>query len=97
MKIKKVDDKPMKLHTKGAPRLKIKRVKKPTVRRLKGTRDIRRVRTTIRHGVKSENQPIVIKRHSLYTMGRIGAKKAADQIEGGEELKESAGAMSQCH
>lgn len=41
--------------------------------------------------IKQQSESITLKKQSLYTMGRIGAKKASDQIEGGEELTESAG------
>ena len=94
MKIKKVDDKPVKLHTKKAPRLKIKKVKKPKVKQIRARSYKSSDRVNDRKSKKETDSSIVLKRRSLYTMGRIGAKKATDQMEGGEEIRESAEVMS---
>ena len=91
MKIRKVEDKPMELHTKKGPKLRIKAGKK----RIKGKTSVHRARrspiSNMKQSIKESGSSIRMKRQSLYTMGRIGASKAADQIEGGEEIRESAG------
>ena len=91
MKIRKVEDKPMELHTKKGPKLRIKAGKK----RIKGKNSVHRARKSpisgMKQSMKESGSSIRVKRQSIYTMGRIGATKAADQIDGGEEIKESAG------
>ena len=90
MKIRKAENKPMEIHIKGTPKLRIHSGKK----RIKGRSA---VRTAWRSPLSGKEQgrnvsraSITLKRKSLYTMGRMGAEKAAGQIEGGEELEESA-------
>lgn len=91
MKIRRVQDKPMELHAKGSPKLRIRSGKK----QIKGKSTVRKVKHSPLSGtkrkVRDSSASITLKRQSLYTMGRIGAKKASDQIEGGEELTESVG------
>lgn len=91
MKIRRVQDKPMELHTKGSPKLRIRSGKK----QIKGKSTVHKVKHSplsgMKRKVRDSNASITLKKQSLYTMGRIGAKKASDQIEGGEELTESAG------
>lgn len=91
MKIRRVKDKPMELHTKGSPKLRIRSGKK----QIKGKSTARKVKHSPLSGtkrkVRDSGVSITLRKQSLYTMGRIGAKKASDQIEGGEELTESAG------
>ena len=91
MKIRKAEDRPMELHIKKGPKLRMKKVNK----RITGRTSVRRIRKSpisgIYQAVKESGASIRVKRQSLYTMGRIGVSKAADQIEGGEEIKESAG------
>ena len=94
MKIKKVDERPMKLHTKGAFRLRIKKASKPRVKKIRVSGGMKGAGPSQKTVKKDSNASIVIKGRRLYTMGRIGAKKAADQMEGGEEIKESADVMS---
>ena len=94
MKIKKVDDKPVKLHTKKAPRLRIRRVKRPKIRQVRARSFKPTGRVQDRKIKKTADSSIVLKGRNLYTMGRIGARKAAEHIEGGEEIKESAEVMS---
>ena len=91
MKIRKVENKPVELHTKGSPKLHIRSERN----RIKGKRGRKRMKQTplsgIKQSVKESGSSIRVKSRNLYTMGRIGASEAADQIEGGEEIKESAG------
>lgn len=44
--------------------------------------------------IKESNSPIVLNKQNLYRMGRQGAKKAVKELEGGEELEESAELIS---
>ena len=91
MKIRRVQDKPMELHTKGSPKLRIRSGKK----QIKGKSTVHKVKRSplsgMKRKVRDSGASVTLKKHSLYTMGRIGAKKASDNIEGGEELTESAG------
>ncbi len=91
MKIRRVQDKPMELHTKGSPKLRIRSGKK----QIKGKSTVHNVKRSplsgMKRKVRDSGASVTPKKHSLYTMGRIGAKKASEQIEGGEELAESAG------
>ena len=91
MKIRRVQDKPMELHTKGSPKLRIRSGKK----QIKGKSTVHKVKRSplsgMKRKVRDSGASVTLKKHSLYTMGRIGAKKASEQIEGGEELAESAG------
>ena len=91
MKIRKVEDKPMELHTKKGTKLRIKKGRK----KIRENTPVRRKQkfslSGVKESIKESGSSIHIKRQSLYTIGRIGASKVADQIEGGEEIKESAG------
>ena len=86
MKIRRVQDKPMELHTKGSPKLRIRSGKK----QIKGKSTVHNVKRSPLSGMKRKVRDSgasgTPKKHSLYAMGRIGAKKASEQIEGGEEL-----------
>lgn len=44
--------------------------------------------------IKESNLPIVLNKQNLYRMGRQGTKKAVKELEGGEELEESAELIS---
>lgn len=44
----------------------------------------------VRKNVKESNQSIKVNNHSLRNAGMVGGKVATDQIEGGEELQQSA-------
>ena len=90
MKIRKAENKPMEIHIKGTPKLRIHSGKK----RIKGRSAVRTARRSPlsgkERGRNASRASITLKRKSLYTMGRMGAEQAAGQIEGGEELGESA-------
>lgn len=91
MKIRRVQERPMKIHTKGSLKLRIHVGKK----QIKGNSTAHRSKHSPLYGTRRKagdsQASITIKKQSLYTMGRMGAKKASEQIEGGEELAESAG------
>ena len=91
MKIRKVEDKPMELHTKKGTKLRIKKGRKKIRENTSLRRKQKLSLSGVKESIKESGSSIHIKRQSLYTMGRIGASKAAEQIEGGEEIKESAG------
>ena len=113
LKIKKVDDKPMVIHTKQKAKIHTHEPKQASI---KGSniytvdRDPTKKKTTegtyrkstvhqvskegrfakLRKNVKESNQSIKVNNHSLRNAGMVGGKAATDQIEGGEELQQSA-------
>ena len=113
MKIKKVDDKPMVIHTKQKAKIHTHEPKQASI---KGSniytvdRDPTKKKTMegtyrkstvhevskegrfakLRKNVRDSNQSIKVNNHSLRNAGMVGGKVATDQIEGGEELQQSA-------
>lgn len=113
LKIKKVDDKPMVIHTKQKAKIHAHESKQVSI---KGSsiytvdRDPTKKKTVegthrkstlhkvskvdrfakLRKNVKESNQSIKVNNHSLRNAGMVGGKVATDQIEGGEELQQSA-------
>lgn len=113
LKIKKVDDKPMVIHTKQKAKIHAHEPKQASI---KGSsiytvdRDPTKKKTVegthrkstihkvskvdrfakLRKNVKESNQSIKVNNHSLRNAGMVGGKVATDQIEGGEELQQSA-------
>lgn len=113
LKIKKVDDKPMVIHTKQKAKIHAHESKQASI---KGSsiytvdRDPTKKKTVegthrkstlhkvskvdrfakLRKNVKESNQSIKVNNHSLRNAGMVGGKVATDQIEGGEELQQSA-------
>ena len=113
MKIRKVDDKPMVIHTKQKAKIHTHEPKQASI---KGSniytvnRDPTKKKTMegtyrkstvhqvskegrfakLRKNVKESNQSIKVNNHSLRNTGMVGGKVATDQIEGGEELQQSA-------
>lgn len=113
LKIKKVDDKPMVIHTKQKAKIHAHESKQESI---KGSsiytvdRDPTKKKTVegthrkstlhkvskvdrfakLRKNVKESNQSIKVNNHSLRNAGMVGGKVATDQIEGGEELQQSA-------
>ena len=86
MKIKKVDDKPMVIHTKQKTKLHThekKSIKPITPARETG---FSRFRQSMRNSAKS----IKVNNNSLRNAGMVGGKTVTDQLEGGEELQQSA-------
>lgn len=85
MKIRKVEEQPMKLHTKDGPKLRIRAKGKTRTGRMM----VRNVRKSPFSGLKqkaeSSNASIQVKRQQLHIMGR----KALKEVDGGEEVAES--------
>lgn len=85
MKIRKVEEQPMKLHTKDGPKLRIRAKGKNKSGRMK----VHKVRKSPLSGLKqraeSSNASIQVKRQQLHIMGR----KALKEVDGGEEVAES--------
>lgn len=86
MKVKKIEDKPMVIHTKKKPRLHLHTGKKAentvTVKR-------KRPHPGIRDKMAESGKSVKVRNQSLKTMAAAGARAGARQIEGGEEIKES--------
>lgn len=85
MKIRKVEEQPMKLHTKDGPKLRIRAKGKNKSGRMK----VHKVRKSPLSGLKqraeSSNASVQVKRQQLHIMGR----KALKEVDGGEEVAES--------
>lgn len=85
MKIRKVEEQPMKLHTKEGPKLRIRAKGKTKTGKMK----IHKVRKSplsgLRKRAESSNASIQIKKQQLHVMGR----KALKEMDGGEEVAES--------
>ena len=85
MKIRKVEEQPMKLHTKDGPKLRIRAKGKNKSGRMK----VHKVRKSPLSGLKqraeSSTASIQVKRQQLHIMGR----KALKEVDGGEEVAES--------
>lgn len=85
MKIRKVEEQPMKLHTKDGPKLRIRAKGKTKSGRMK----VHKVRKSPLSGLKqraeSSTASIQVKRQQLHIMGR----KALKEVDGGEEVADS--------
>ncbi len=93
MKIRKVDDKLMVIHTKRKPRLHLQTGKKAVTRKkaestsaaVKG----RKPHIGIRDKYTESGRSVKVRNQSLKIMAAAGARAGAGQVEGGEEIKES--------
>ena len=113
MKIKKVDDKPMVIHTKQKAKLHTHEPKQAAIKGsnvytvdknpTKKTADNGKYRKSTVHQVQKEGmfskyrkqmkqsgQSIKVKDSSLRNAGMVGGKVMTDQIEGGQEIQQSA-------
>ena len=92
MKIRNARDRTMRLHIREAPRIRTRQIGKPKLRRAGKKLSIRKNLYTQKSAGKKQKTSgtIVMKRRSLYVMGKAGMEKSSEQMEGGEELKESA-------
>ena len=86
MKIKRVDNKPMKIHSKQKPKLKIKKKSKTRTASKKFTI---RTRKGMRKSLKLKDGCVKVKHQKLKAAMRTGGQLATKQVEGGEELQES--------
>lgn len=93
MKIRKIDDRPMVIHTKKKPGLHLHTEKKAAVRKTaESTSDTmkrKKPRQGIRHRMAESGKSVKVINRSLKIMAAAGVKTGAGQIEGGEEIKES--------
>ena len=93
MKIKKVEDKPMVIHTKKEPKLHLHTKKKAVIKKKVTPTSVTVERKKARSGIKKKmeesGQSIKVRKESLRTMAGIGIRAGAEQIEGGEEIKDS--------
>lgn len=85
MKIRKVEDKPMELHTKDGPKLRIKRKGKTKPGKMKVHKVRRSPLSGLKQRMETSNASIQIKRQQLHIMGR----KALKEADGGEEIADS--------
>lgn len=82
MKIRKVEEKPMKLHTKEGPKLRIRAKGKTKTGRMKVHKVKKSPLSGLKQRVKTSNSSIQIKKQQLHVLGR----KAAKEMDGGEEI-----------
>lgn len=93
MKIKKVEDKPMVIHTKKKPKLHLHTKKKAVIKKKVTPTSVTVERKKARSGIKKKmeesGQSIKVRKECLRTMAGVGIRAGAEQIEGGEEIKDS--------
>ncbi|MBR6223820.1 MAG: C40 family peptidase [Lachnospiraceae bacterium] len=85
MKIRKVEDQPMKLHTKNGPKLRIRAKNKTKSSRMKVHKVKKSPLSSLKQRAESSNASIQVKRQQLHIMGR----KALKEVDGGEEVADS--------
>lgn len=85
MKIRKVEEQPMKLHTKDGPKLRIRANGKTKTGRMKVHKARKSPLSGLKQRAESSNASIQVKRQQLHIMGR----KALKEVDGGEEVAES--------
>lgn len=85
MKIRKVEDKPMELHTKTGPKLRIKHKGKAKPGRMKVHKVRKSPLSGLKQRVETSGASIQVKRQQLHVMGRAALK----EMDGGEEVAES--------
>lgn len=88
MKIKKIDDKPMVIHTKEKAKLHVHTPKKASMRIAPAPKD--GMFSKLRKNMKDANKSIKVNNNSLRNAGIVGGKTVTNQLEGGEELQQSA-------
>jgi cell wall-associated NlpC family hydrolase len=93
LKVKKIEDKPMVIHTKKKPSLHLHTGKKAVVRKKAENTSVtvkrRKPHPGIRDKMAESGKSVKVRNQSLKTMAAAGARAGAGQIEGGEEIKES--------
>ena len=85
MKIRKVEEQPMKLHTKDGPKLRIRANGKKKTGRMKVHKARKSPLSGLKQRAEYSNASIQVKRQQLHIMGR----KALKEVDGGEEVAES--------
>ena len=86
MNIKKADDKPMVIHTKKKPRIHLHTKKKIGKSSASLRKEKRRFH--FRNSMEKKDQSVKLRKQSLRIMA-AGARAGAEQLEGGEEVKDS--------
>jgi cell wall-associated NlpC family hydrolase len=93
LKVKKIEDKPMVIHTKKKPRLHLHTGKKAVLRKKAENTSVtvkrRKPHPGIRDKMAESGKSVKVRNQSLKTMAAAGARAEAGQTEGGEEIKES--------
>ena len=88
MKIRKVEEKPMVLHTRKKPTLHIQKKKKLTGN--DKPKSYIQVRGKGRADKKEKpDSSVKVRNRKLYTMASVSVKKASEQMDGGEEIRDS--------
>ena len=88
MEIRKVEEKPMVLHTRKKPTLHIQKKKKLTGN--DKPKSYIQVRGKGRADKKEKaDSSVKIRNRKLYTMASVSVKKASEQMDGGEEIRDS--------
>lgn len=88
MKIRKVEEKPMVLHTRKKPTLHIQKKKKPVGN--DKSKSYIQVRGKGRGDKKEKaDSSVKVRNRKLYTMASVSVKKASEQMDGGEEIRDS--------
>lgn len=85
MKIRKVEDKPMELHTKSGPKLRIKSKGKTKPGKMKVHKVKRSPLSGLKQRAETSSASIQVKRQKLHVMGRAAFK----EMDGGEEVADS--------
>jgi cell wall-associated NlpC family hydrolase/3D (Asp-Asp-Asp) domain-containing protein len=88
VKIKKVEDKPVVLHTKEETRLKLQK-KKQTGKRKPVIYGHKSPLAKVKERKEKSAQSIKVRQHKIHAITAAGAKTLAKEAEGGEELCES--------
>jgi cell wall-associated NlpC family hydrolase/3D (Asp-Asp-Asp) domain-containing protein len=89
MKIRKVDEKPMDIHRKKAPKIHVVKKAKAKKTSIRVKRNPVHRRNSLSERRKNSDASIKIRQASLHVAGKAG-KKTMEQLEGGEEVRESA-------
>ena len=93
MKIRKADQKPMVIHVKKKPGLRLHIGKKAAVRKKAENASVivkrRKPHPGIRDKMEESGKSVKVRNQSLKTTAAAGARTGARQIEGGEEIRES--------
>lgn len=93
MKIRKIDDRPMVIHTKKKPRLHLHTGKKAAVRKKAENTSVtvkrRKPYSGIRERLTESGKSVKVRNQNLKILAAAGARAGARQVEGGEEIKES--------
>ncbi len=102
MKIRKVEEKPMVLHTSEKPKLHIQKKKKPAQeKKANSIGNKAKIKSYIQTGRKGRadkkekaDTSVKVRNHRLHTMASVSIKKVSEQMDGGEEIRDSVELLS---